>query len=70
MNKNIDFLVITDRYDPYEEELLDCFKYETEALDHAESIADLYGVNFCKVLKRLDGESRLIAYYRGRYFKN
>lgn len=69
INKNICYLVITDRFDPYEEVLEDFFQCESEALDYAETLADLYGVNFCKVLKGVDGSFKLLAIYPGRYKK-
>lgn len=67
--KQTSYLVITSRYDPYEEELEDFFQCESEALDYAETLADLYGVNFCKVLKGVDGAFKLLAIYPGRYKK-
>jgi hypothetical protein len=70
LNRNTFYLVLTARYDPYEEELEDIFQYESEALDYAETTADLYGVHFCKVIKVLDGSPQLLAIYPGRYIKN
>ena len=63
------YLVITDRYDPYEEELEDTFLFETDALDYAEDTATLYGVNFCKVVKVSNWDQKLIAFYPGQHVK-
>ena len=63
------YLVITNRYDPYEEELEDYFQRDSEALDYADNLADLYGVNFCKVIKVTAGTQRLIAFYSGQFRK-
>lgn len=66
---NTFYLVITDRYDPYEEELEDTFLFEPDALDYAEDTAELYGVNFCKVVKVTNGTQKLIAFYPGQHIK-
>ena len=66
---NCYYLVITSRYDPYEEELEDYFDFESEALNYAENISELYGVNFCKVVKVSNGTQKLIAFYPGQHIK-
>jgi hypothetical protein len=66
---NTFYLVITDRYDPYEEELVDEFITESEAIDYAEDTAELYGVSFCKVLKVTNNISNLVAFYPGQHIK-
>lgn len=63
------YLVITSCYDPYEEELESYFDFESEALDYAENISELYGVNFCKVVKVFNGDQKLIAFYPGQHIK-
>ena len=63
------YLVITDRYDPYEEELTDTFLFVSDALDYAEDTATLYGVNFCKVVRASNGDQKLIAFYPGQHIK-
>lgn len=63
------YLVITDRYDPYEETLEDTFDFEFEALDYADDTATLYGVNFCKVVRVSNGDQKLIAFYPGQHIK-
>ena len=66
---NVRYLVITSRYDPYEENLEDYFDYESEALNYAEDSAELYGVNFCKVVQVTNNTQKLIAFYPGQYIK-
>ena len=66
---NIFYLVITDRYDPYDEELTDEFTTESDALNYAEETAELYGVNWCKVVKVTNSIPKLIAFYPGQYIK-
>lgn len=66
---NTYYLVITNRYDPYEEELTDNFITESDAIDYAEDIAELYGVNFCKVVKVSNDTQKLIAFYPGQHIK-
>lgn len=66
---NVRYLVITDRYDPYKEELEDTFLFETDALDYADDTATLYGVNFCKVVRVSNGTQKLIAFYPGQHIK-
>lgn len=66
---NVRYLVVTSRYDPYEEELEDFFLFESDALDYAEDTAALYGVNFCKVVKVSNDTQKLIAFYPGQHIK-
>ena len=66
---NTYYLVITNRYDPYEEELTDNFITESEAIDYAEDTAELYGVLWCKVAKVTNGTSKLVAFYPGQHIK-